>query len=50
MKKRTEQEPTWQVHLWTLVQYPHTDVQHKAAFKKKQQVNKNNNKIIILNT
>jgi hypothetical protein len=47
---KSEQEPTWQVPLWTLVQDPHTDVQHKAAFKKKQLVNKNNNKIIILNT
>ena len=36
---RSEQEPTWQVPLWTLVQDPYTDhffqmLQHKAAFKK----------------
>ena len=30
---RSEQEPTWQVPLWTLVQDPHM-IQHKAAFKK----------------
>ena len=32
---RSEQEPTRQVPLWTLVQDPHTQkLQHKAALKK----------------
>ena len=45
---RSEQEPTWQVPLWTLVQDPHTDAPTKAAFKKEAAGKKKI--IIILNT
>ena len=37
---RSEQEPTWQVPLWTLVQDPHTDA---LAFRKEAAGKKNNN-------
>ena len=47
---RSEQEPTWQVPLWTLVQDPHTDAPTKAAFKKEAAGKKKNIIIIILNT
>ena len=42
---RSEQEPTWQMPLWTLVQDPHTDAQTKQHLKKKQQVKKKIKKI-----